>query len=218
MQNIAINGGSIPALADNAVDGPAWWAMPPARWIITRSMPCALPRSLSIWPRASRRGRWWTQPSSRTFLSTGQLSGLDGLEVAKQAVGLGNGNVPQVPAQSATSTTLAAAADALLVGQSVTLTATVAGIGALPTGTVMFLDGSSVLGTADVNEDCLATFSTSALAAGSHALTAVYDGDPFNTGSTSTALPETVLQASSLTLTTSAASTTVGAASLSRRR
>ena len=211
LQNIAINGGSIPALADDAVHvaglvGDATGAMDYNAVDALRIAQVAvdLASGFSAWPLVD-------PTIIADVLSTGQLSGLDGLEVAKQAVGLGNGNVPQVPAPSATSTTLAASADALLVGQSVTLTATVAGTGALPTGTVMFLDGSSVLGTADVNEDCLATFSTSALAAGSHALTAVYDGDPFNTGSISTVLPEIVVQASSVTLATSAASTTVGA-------
>ena len=89
-----------------------------------------------------------------------------------------------------TTTTLISSLNPAMVGQSVTLTATIAG-GASPTGTITFKDGTTTLGTATVASATGAlttTFST----AGAHALTAAYAGDSGNTASTSSALTETV--------------------------
>src|SRR6185437_10617602 len=63
-------------------------------------------------------------------------------------------------------------------GQSLTLIAT-AGNGSppIPTGSVTFLDGSTVLGSAALNSSGTASFTVSSLAAGSHLLTASYGGD-----------------------------------------
>ena len=82
-------------------------------------------------------------------------------------------------------------------GQSVTFTATVSPISPATgarTGTVTFKDGGNTLGTASVNGDGQAIFTTSALsAAGSpHAITAVYDGDVNFATSTSSALSQTI--------------------------
>jgi hypothetical protein len=61
-----------------------------------------------------------------------------------------------------------------------------------PTGTVAFLDGSTVLATATVDGSAQATYTTDALAVGSHSMTAVYGGDPNFSGSTSAMLTQTV--------------------------
>src|SRR5262249_2376925 len=54
----------------------------------------------------------------------------------------------------------------------------------VPTGTVTFMDGNVVLGTAPVNPfNGTAAFRTSFAAAGGHAITAVYSGDPNFMGS-----------------------------------
>ena len=63
---------------------------------------------------------------------------------------------------------------------------TVAGFNA-PTGTVKFLDGATVLGTASQTGSPY-TFSTSGLSAGSHTLTATYSGDARSAGSTSNSI------------------------------
>jgi len=64
--------------------------------------------------------------------------------------------------------------------QPVTFTATVSAPGTfpiVPTGTVMFLDGTAPIGTATVNPATgIATFITSTLATGSHPITASYSG------------------------------------------
>ena len=94
--------------------------------------------------------------------------------------------------QNATTTTVAASANSAVFGQTVTLTATVArtspGAGT-PTGIVMFMDGTTVLGTgtlATAGGVTTATFPASTLAVGTHAITAVYGGDTNNLTSTST--------------------------------
>jgi hypothetical protein len=46
-----------------------------------------------------------------------------------------------------------------------------------PTGTVSFLNGSTVLGTATLNASGVATLSTTSLAAGTYSLTAQYTGN-----------------------------------------
>jgi hypothetical protein len=88
-----------------------------------------------------------------------------------------------------TTTVVTASPDPSNVGQTVALTATVTapqGDG-VATGTVTFLDGMTVLGTGTLDEDGLASFSTSGLAAGDHAITAAYGGDP--TFSASSSIP-----------------------------
>jgi hypothetical protein len=86
-----------------------------------------------------------------------------------------------------TTTTLAAGASESVYGQSVTFTATVSpdilGLG-LPTGTVTFMNGTTVLGTGTLSGG-VATYTTSLLSIGSHSITAVYAGDASFTASTS---------------------------------
>jgi len=81
-------------------------------------------------------------------------------------------------------------------GQSVTFTATVAAAvpgSGTPTGTVTFYDNSTAIDTATLSNGS-ATFSTSSLAVGGHAITATYGGDADFTGSSSPALTQTVQQ------------------------
>ncbi|WP_424630519.1 Ig-like domain repeat protein [Bradyrhizobium sp. SYSU BS000235] len=92
--------------------------------------------------------------------------------------------------QSGTTTSVVSSVNPSAPGQSVTFTATVTG--ASPTGTVQFKDGASNLGAAVALAGGTATFTTSALASGGHAITAVYSGDGNNATSTSTALTQSV--------------------------
>jgi len=57
---------------------------------------------------------------------------------------------------------------------------------------VTFKDGTTTLGMATLSGSGQATFSTSALTTGSHAITAVYGGDAGNNGGTSAVLTQTV--------------------------
>lgn len=82
-------------------------------------------------------------------------------------------------------------------GQTVTLTATVAngapGVSS-PTGSVVFKDGSTVLGTATLT-DGTAALAVPGLGAGSHAITASYAGDGSHATSTSPVLVQVVERA-----------------------
>ena len=87
---------------------------------------------------------------------------------------------------ASTAITLVASPSATQYGDPVTLTATVTS-GA--TGTVSFFDGSVLLGTGAVSNG-VATLTTSTLVAGTHTITAVYNGDA--TYASSQSAPATV--------------------------
>jgi hypothetical protein len=97
------------------------------------------------------------------------------------------------------TTTVVSSTNPSTFGQSVTFTATVTGLIVPPTGTVTFKDGATTLGTGSLNGSGQATFSTGALSAGGHSITAVYGGDLLYNPSTSSVLTQTVNQASSTT-------------------
>ncbi|HEY0757780.1 MAG TPA: Ig-like domain repeat protein [Acidisarcina sp.] len=88
-------------------------------------------------------------------------------------------------------------------GAGVTFTATVAGGSGVPTGTVSFLDGTTVLGTGTLNGSGVATYSTSALAVGSHPISASYAGDATYSASVSASLPLMVTAVATTTSLTS---------------
>jgi uncharacterized protein (TIGR03118 family) len=90
-----------------------------------------------------------------------------------------------------TTLTLVAPANAA-PGAPVTLTSTVASAGGTSTGEVKFLDGDAVIGTARLNAAGVATFTTSALAAGVHSLAASYAGDDNLAGSASAPVNTTI--------------------------
>jgi Bacterial Ig-like domain (group 3)/Kelch motif/Galactose oxidase, central domain len=105
----------------------------------------------------------------------------------------------KVVAKTATATTLASSLNPSIVGQVVTFTATVTPSGAgVPTGTVTFKVGTTVLGTGTLSGR-QATLSTSSLPAGSLSIVAVYSGDVQFAGSTSVTLTQTVNKASTVT-------------------
>src|SRR6185437_10491596 len=96
--------------------------------------------------------------------------------------------VIKLAAPAATKTTLAASSNAVVLGQNVTFTATVASVpGIVPPGTVTFRDGSTLLGNATVSGGS-ASFTTPAFALGANSITATYSGDTNDQGSTSTAV------------------------------
>jgi hypothetical protein len=96
--------------------------------------------------------------------------------------------------QDGTTTAIGASGNPVVVGQPLTLTATVAGIMpgfGPPTGQVLFLDGQLTIGTGGLSGG-VATFTTAALAPGSHSFSAIYLGDGSFTGSSDLGLAETV--------------------------
>lgn len=105
--------------------------------------------------------------------------------------------------RSATTTTVGSSLTPSTYGQPVVFTATVTGSGGTLTGSVTFLDGTTTLGTGTIISG-QATYTTSALAAGSHSITASYGGDSnFGSSTSSPALVQTVNQAASATTVSS---------------
>jgi hypothetical protein len=105
-------------------------------------------------------------------------------------------------APEGTVTLLTSSANPSVVGQAVTFAATVETTGAIPqtpAGTVSFYDGATLLQTVALNAQGVATLTTAALAAGLHAMTAVYSGDTAGNAataaSTSAVLDQLVLTA-----------------------
>ena len=112
----------------------------------------------------------------------------DASDLASQSVEL-----IQTVAKDATTTSLATSNASVFAGVSVTFTSVVSRAdGAIPTGTVTFLDGTTAIGAATLNATGTATLTTSALIGGSHTISATYGGDANNLTSTSGTVSETV--------------------------
>ncbi len=107
-------------------------------------------------------------------------------------------------------------ANPAVYGETVTFTATVKAVSpgsGTPTGTVTFDDGGTPIGTGTLSGG-VATFSTAFVVVGSHSITDSYGGDLNFTGSSSTALSETVNQAAASTVVTVAPNPSVYGESL----
>jgi streptogramin lyase len=87
---------------------------------------------------------------------------------------------------------LTSSASSIVVGKTLTFTATLTGSGVAPTGTASFFDGSTQLGASPPNGSGVATYSTSKLAVGKHSITTSYGGDENYNGATSTVVSVTV--------------------------
>ena len=105
-----------------------------------------------------------------------------------------------------TTTTLTTSGGSGSLGQPVTFTATIAvtspGAGT-PSGTVTFKDGATVLMSGVPVMNGVATLTTSSLAKGTHSITAVYSGDSNENASTSAAVSEKILLATTVSLQSS---------------
>ena len=164
-----------------------------------------------------------------TVLGTGTLNGgvatfsTSSLSVATHSITAvygGDGNfttstssvLSQAVNQDSTSTALSSSVNPSVYGQSVTFTATVTanapGSGT-PSGSVIFMDGTSTLGTGTLNASSAATFTTSALSVASHPITAVYGGDTNDLISTSEPLSQVVNTDTTTTTLTSSVNPSV---------
>lgn len=107
-----------------------------------------------------------------------------GISAALPESGTAAKGTPAVALVSSLNTTM-------LLG-SVTFTATVSSTSAAPTGSVNFMDGSVLLGTASISSGT-ASLTTTALTAGTHTISAMYNGDANYVTVTSSAQAQTVL-------------------------
>jgi YVTN family beta-propeller protein len=111
--------------------------------------------------------------------------------------------VNPVTGNSPTTTTLASSAGQTVFGQAVTLSATVAGAGSSPTGTVSFSDsGLHALGSAPLSNG-QANLTISSLGVGPHSFAASYGGDATFAPSMSAAVSGTVNEAATTVALTS---------------
>jgi MYXO-CTERM domain-containing protein len=140
-----------------------------------------------------------------TFTTSGLALGTHGITAAyagdARFDAATSASLAQVVAPDATTATLASSSNPSTFGTSVTFTATVVAAGAspVPTGTVSFNEGATVLGTGTLSGAGVATFATAALAGGTHTITAVYAGDANHTGGSSAGLVQVVTAAASTT-------------------
>ncbi|HYM12017.1 MAG TPA: Ig-like domain-containing protein [Bryobacterales bacterium] len=112
------------------------------------------------------------------------------------------GTVQSVQNLTATATTVSSSPNPSVSGQSVTFTSTTTSGGGVPVGTVTFTEGATVWAS-NVNVDGSghASFSTAALAAGSHTITATFTGATGWGNSSGTAAPQVVNTATAATTT-----------------
>ncbi|MBZ5537598.1 MAG: Ig-like domain repeat protein [Acidobacteriia bacterium] len=116
-----------------------------------------------------------------------------------------SGVLSQTVKQASTSTLLVSTLNSTLLGQSVTFTATVSAVApgsGVPSGTVTFKDGTTILGSAAVNGG-IASFTIGSLTAGNHPVTAIYSGDANFLGSSSAILTQVVNRGNTTTVVAS---------------
>lgn len=127
----------------------------------------------------------------------------------------GSSAVSEVVNRASTSTTVSSSTNPSLVGLSVTFRASVVTLApgtGTPSGTVTFRDGGNTIGTGNLDGSGVATFTTSALGAGAHSITAQYGGSPERASSVSATLPQVVNQdGTSVTVTSSSNPSPLGA-------
>jgi len=113
-----------------------------------------------------------------------------------------------------TTTTITSSSNPSDFGQSVTFSAAVtAKASGTLTGTVKFMDGSTILGTSSLTGGT-AKFSSATLAVGHHRITAVYSGDVTFAGSTSPPLYQLVDRATTTTMLVSSVNPLTGGLSV----
>jgi len=104
-----------------------------------------------------------------------------------------------------TTTTMTSSQNPAVYGATVTFKATVKpSVSGTPTGSVKFLDGTTLLGTVTLSGGSV-SFATHALSGGTHSITADYSGDSTYKASNSAALAETIHKAISATALSSSA-------------
>ena len=87
---------------------------------------------------------------------------------------------------------LASSASSIAISKAVTFTATLTGSGVNPTGTVTFLDGTTVIGTGTVDGSGVAKYATTSLTLGPQSITASYGGDSNYVAASSAAVSVTI--------------------------
>jgi hypothetical protein len=131
---------------------------------------------------------WAFSPSAGTYTLTASYNGGARFTISTSSP------LHQVVNKDATTVLLVSSLNPSTFGQAVTFTATVSAVApgsGIPSGTVVFLDGTTVLGSRTLSGG-QATFKTSTLSVGSHSITAKYQGSPQFNAQTSAVLNQVV--------------------------
>jgi hypothetical protein len=104
--------------------------------------------------------------------------------------------------QTTTHTAITASTTNSIASRPITLTATVTALGAIPTGTVSFMNGNVLIGTVNLNQG-VASVITSSLPVGTNSVLAIYNGDSNDLGSTSPPVAITIVKAPTTTVVSS---------------
>lgn len=144
-----------------------------------------------------------TATTNSTVGSYAIVPNVTGAQLANYTLSQSNGTL--TISQAASSLALSASATNITPGQSVTLTATAGNAtpssSGIPTGTVSFYNGTTLLGTSSLANG-VATFTTNTLAAGAnYALSARYSGDTNFTGTATDASISVTVTPLNFTLT-----------------
>ena len=108
--------------------------------------------------------------------------------------------VTQTVTEAASAVALSSSLNPSHVGETITLTATVTStVTGVPSGTVSFFDGNTLIGTQTLNGGGIATLSIANLTLGTHNLTAIYNGNASLASSVSSVLVQNVVQATTTT-------------------
>jgi hypothetical protein len=105
---------------------------------------------------------------------------LDGNARVQDATGkgctidIGAYEYPGTQSLCSTSITLTSSLNPSIYGQTVTFTAQLSSANGVPTGSVQFSDGATILGTETISNAGVSTFTTGLLSIGSHTITATY--------------------------------------------
>jgi trimeric autotransporter adhesin len=133
-------------------------------------------------------------PLSACTDTSGQMITADQRGIARpQGTACDIGAFDRAPGVS-TTVSMSSFANPSAVNQSVTFTVTVTPVSGTdtPTGSVVFIDGSTTLATLPLSGSAQATYATSSLAVGTHNITVSYSGDVQFNGSTSTTYSQVV--------------------------
>jgi hypothetical protein len=145
-----------------------------------------------------------SQHNSATLIAAGLQGGAHTITATYSGdsndLGSTSAALTETVSPAASSISVGSSQNPISYGQSVTFTASVqpSVSGSLASGTVTFFDGSASLGTTNLSSDS-ALLTVSNLAAGSHSISAKYNGDNNFSASTSAALTQTVNQGSTAT-------------------
>lgn len=135
-----------------------------------------------------------TLSSNSVSVGTHQISAAYGGDLNFNA---GSASLGQTINKAATTVAVTASANPSTNASAVTFVANVTAVGSTPSGTVQFMDGNVVLGSATLDNSGSATLTVPSMTTGAHTIAADYTGTANYLASQSTTLSETIVDSHS---------------------